>query len=301
MPIHQWRRQFWVLVLVFVGVLPTQLLAGPQEDLWAAAERGNTVAAGLALKKGAKVNARDAEGWTALMFASAMGHDDLVRELLKRGADPNLGTYDRKSPLYAAVSSGSTLSVVALLESGASPGSKSPEGQPLEQFALARGRRDIAAVLAKWRPVASAPSPGASSPANAGSAAPVLVAAASPPATGVPASVIRAYLAEEAQLTARREAVAAQTAATQAQAAQIKGQQEAARLQQEVLKAQQYNSCVSQVSECQSSCVQRYSSAMMGSSATSKLGAALGVLGAMTESDECERQCRRSANCEALR
>ena len=48
------------------------------------------------LKAGANVNAVDEDDWTALHLASNNGHLDVVRELLRAGADPTLKNKEGK-------------------------------------------------------------------------------------------------------------------------------------------------------------------------------------------------------------
>src|SRR5688572_26437121 len=68
-------------------------------------------------------------GWTALMFAVDSGHAAVVRELLKRGADVNLGD-GTSTPLSLSLRLKHDTSIVkALLAAGASPNTGVP--QPL--------------------------------------------------------------------------------------------------------------------------------------------------------------------------
>jgi ankyrin repeat protein len=54
--------------------------------LMIAAERGHKEVVKLLLKKGADVNARDKDGWTALKNASYYGHKEIVELLKSYGA-----------------------------------------------------------------------------------------------------------------------------------------------------------------------------------------------------------------------
>ncbi|KDO31978.1 hypothetical protein SPRG_03194 [Saprolegnia parasitica CBS 223.65] len=65
------------------------------------------------------VNMQDVDGCSALYYAAANGHVDVVRRLLEAGADPNLCSV-RRSPLHCAVSWQRTNCVALLLENGAS-------------------------------------------------------------------------------------------------------------------------------------------------------------------------------------
>lgn len=59
------------------------------------------------------------QGDTALMIAASRGHIDVVRTLLKHGANPNLLNHDKASPLMAAALMGHEEIVIMLLKAGA--------------------------------------------------------------------------------------------------------------------------------------------------------------------------------------
>jgi outer membrane protein assembly factor BamB len=61
-----------------------------QEDLWAAARKGDVKAVAALLAKGADVNAKTAYGATALHFAADKGHLDVVKVLIQHKANVNL-------------------------------------------------------------------------------------------------------------------------------------------------------------------------------------------------------------------
>ena len=62
----------------------------PSGLLFVAAENGRTEEAAELLKRGARVNARDKDGATALMHAAAKGHDGVVELLLSTRARVNM-------------------------------------------------------------------------------------------------------------------------------------------------------------------------------------------------------------------
>ena len=68
---------------------------------------------------GAEVNVTDGdEGYTALMFAAAEGHADIVQMLLDQGADPNLRDIDGESALKFATDQNHQ-GVIAVLQKAA--------------------------------------------------------------------------------------------------------------------------------------------------------------------------------------
>lgn len=67
---------------------------GGAERLWEAARTGNREGVKKELDAGVDVNAATAYQSTALCFSSDRGHEDVVRLLLERGANPNVkGSY----------------------------------------------------------------------------------------------------------------------------------------------------------------------------------------------------------------
>lgn len=107
-------------------------------------------------------------GSTALMYASALGHHDIVKQLVLAGADCRLKDNDGQSPLVHAANTGSTKSVATLLELGnADPNDTTGQGLPLLANAVASGAEALAEMLIKA---------GAAVDAAAGGVAPLLLA-----------------------------------------------------------------------------------------------------------------------------
>jgi ankyrin repeat protein len=106
----------------------------PGTELVEAAEAGNLGTVRRLILEGADLESRDAKGATALIRASANGHLQVMRALLKAGANPNATTHFAKrnkammfhhmdltseSPLSCAVSARSLPAVELLVEAGA--------------------------------------------------------------------------------------------------------------------------------------------------------------------------------------
>jgi uncharacterized protein len=106
----------------------TALLAAchsaPESALSRAASAGDLSAIQGLMEKGSPVDARDADGWTPLIWAARDGRVEAVRFLVGHGADPNLPDAARNgwTPLLHAIHRRQTGAVAALLAGGARPG-----------------------------------------------------------------------------------------------------------------------------------------------------------------------------------
>lgn len=103
------------------------------------AHRGRWTEALEMLKVGqARADARDALGVSVLGLAVEAGQDELVRELLRRGADPNRAGGNGFTPLGAASFRGHRSTVRLLVKAGADLNARGATGQtPLHLAAMA--------------------------------------------------------------------------------------------------------------------------------------------------------------------
>ena len=81
--------------------------------------QGHTETLQLLLNKGAAIDRRKADGWTALFLAAVGSHTPTVRALLVAGASPLLRDHQGCPPLLVAAHAGAAEAVAELL---AAPG-----------------------------------------------------------------------------------------------------------------------------------------------------------------------------------
>ncbi|MEB3197876.1 MAG: ankyrin repeat domain-containing protein [Candidatus Sericytochromatia bacterium] len=90
-------------------------------DLAAAAAHGDVNQVRALIANGADLNARDAEGYTALTWAAQFGRAPVVEYLLARHAQPNVVDRWGYTPLMWALQQGHTPTAALLLSRGANP------------------------------------------------------------------------------------------------------------------------------------------------------------------------------------
>jgi ankyrin repeat protein len=107
-------------LVVRAGADPNRPLPGGETPLMTAARTGRVAAVKALLAHGARVDGKDdRRGQTALMWAAAEGHTDVVRELIDAGADFRTRLPSGFTALLFAVRQGHLGVVRVLLEAGA--------------------------------------------------------------------------------------------------------------------------------------------------------------------------------------
>ncbi len=102
----------------------------------------------LLLVKGARVDAEESrKGQTALMWAAAEGHSEVVNVLLEHGASPGDASKGGFTPLMFAAQKGDAKSVVSLLAAGGDVNHALPTGQSALELALIGHREEVAGIL----------------------------------------------------------------------------------------------------------------------------------------------------------
>lgn len=113
-----------------------------------AAYRDDVEMAGLLIRAGAKVNVANDLGVTPLALACRNGSGAMIEALLKDGADPNAALASGETVLMAASRTGSVEGVKSLLAHGAHVNAKeNVRGQTALMWAVAEGYPEVARVL----------------------------------------------------------------------------------------------------------------------------------------------------------
>jgi peptidoglycan/LPS O-acetylase OafA/YrhL len=123
----------------------------PRQDLWAAAEAGDTEAIEQHLARGAAVNDLGGElGVTPLHRAALADQAEAIALLIQRGADLNATASDGGTPLHAAAFVGNEEAVRALVEHGANVNAANNRSQtPLDNASVDPGTTLYFASLLK--------------------------------------------------------------------------------------------------------------------------------------------------------
>ena len=116
--------------------------------MWAAANDDLELVRAL-IKAGANVEATNQFGTTALTEAAIIGSAPIIDALLKAGADPNTKNPEGETPLMAVARSGKVDAAKRLLEAGADVNAKeSFGGQTALMWAAAQSQAEMVKFLA---------------------------------------------------------------------------------------------------------------------------------------------------------
>lgn len=102
------------------------------------AAKGQPAISAILINNGAKVNVRDpgnlSRDYTPLHWAARLGHSELVKLLLEKGADPNAVSKSGETPLHLTASMGEIEAAQILISKGADLTLKDSEGfTPLDK------------------------------------------------------------------------------------------------------------------------------------------------------------------------
>ena len=138
-------RRFTIAIAVLLAGTPVM---AADLTLLDAAESGDRPAVmRLVGARGTDVNATGADGSTAIMYAAANSDLELVRTLIKAGANVKLKNQLGTSALTEAAIIGSAPIIDALLKAGADPNFKTPDGETPLMAAARTGKVDAAKAL----------------------------------------------------------------------------------------------------------------------------------------------------------
>lgn len=143
-------RMDLIQVLIEIGADINKPIVGTGwTPLMIAAAEGHSETVSALIRAGANVNATNALGRTALMFASSKGFAGIVKDLLIHRADPNIVPVDDTgwTALIAAARTGRIDVIKALLDHGADVTINDKEGKTALVWAEAQGHADVVRVL----------------------------------------------------------------------------------------------------------------------------------------------------------
>ena len=134
--------------LVSEGVSPNTTDSEQHTPLMWAAFNGHTSVVRYLLDKSAKLDAKDESGRSALMYASSGPHAETVDLFLKKGAEVDVqGTLEGFTALMTAAAEGQMEVVRLLLRHGADPALKDVDGDMAESFARQNGHSAVVDLL----------------------------------------------------------------------------------------------------------------------------------------------------------
>jgi uncharacterized protein len=142
-----WIRRLLLMGAAWSCAIASLHGAGREEARLVDAVKTGNVEAVRSLVKIASVNAPEVDGTTALHWAVRADNLELVRLLLRAGADVRLANRYGVFPLTLAATNGNAAMLEALLAAGADPNTALPEGETAVMTASRTGKADALGVL----------------------------------------------------------------------------------------------------------------------------------------------------------
>ena len=138
---------FFTALLVAALSLTPVVYAQSTPPLIAAVKAGNGAAVQALLKQRVNVNAPEADGTTALHWASRADDLGMVRTLLRAGGNAKLANRYGVTALQLAAVNGSAPVVKVLVDAGADVNAVLPEGETILMTAARTGRSEVLQIL----------------------------------------------------------------------------------------------------------------------------------------------------------
>jgi hypothetical protein len=126
---------------------PSAGFPGGATTLMAAARAGDVEVLRDLVRRGAELEAQDEDGYTTLMYAANAGEREAADELVAAGADVDARDNGGSTPLMFAAQGGHAGIVQRLLDGGADPMPRGDHGLTARGFAEQNGHREVARLL----------------------------------------------------------------------------------------------------------------------------------------------------------
>ena len=116
-------------------------------ELYEAAAADDTAEVEQLIRYGADVNAKQKNGWTALMVAAGRGRTESLKVLIDAGADVNVEKNNGQTALMVAADKGSTETIKPLIDAGADANAKYNSGLTAMMLAVGGGHTETLKAL----------------------------------------------------------------------------------------------------------------------------------------------------------